>query len=166
MLLNLRKKQAGIGLLELMLSLAIIAVLIIMATRYYQSTRQSQLVSQAVDQVNAVISAVGNWRVGVSGYTGQDAAGNGLSYETLYGQGYLPKVWGTTSATASPWSSDMSISPVSATSYTIVFSGIPDYACSALQTRLSNTESVSPQCSGGTLTVTYDESAAGQSTSS
>ncbi len=157
MFLNSRKKQTGIGLLELMLSLAIIAVLIIMATRYYQSTRQSQLVSEGVGQVNAIVAAVGNWRVGVSGYTASGSGGS-LSYSTLFKQGYLPQVWGTDSSTASPWGGALEVAGASTTSYTISYSSLPSYACYAMEQRLSNTESITPSCGGTSLTITYDES--------
>lgn len=58
----------AIGLLELMLALAIISIIMIMATRYYSSASASQKIQAAVDQINVVKSAVQNVSVGqVSG---------------------------------------------------------------------------------------------------
>ncbi len=51
------QKNHGIGLLELMLSLAIIAILLVTATRYYVITRTSQQVNEAAQMVNATFSA-------------------------------------------------------------------------------------------------------------
>ena len=64
MLMRLNRKEKGIGLLELMLSLAIIAVLLIMATRYYQSTRRSSQLNQIVQTTNAYIAAIETWKAG------------------------------------------------------------------------------------------------------
>jgi Tfp pilus assembly protein PilE len=54
---NNMRKVTGIGLLELMLSLAIIAILLLVATRYYESTRTSQQVNEALEMVIAVFDA-------------------------------------------------------------------------------------------------------------
>ena len=53
---------AGIGLLELMLALAIIAALLITATRYYQIASDARKVSEAVEIVQAMYSAGEQWK--------------------------------------------------------------------------------------------------------
>ena len=60
--MNILKKQLGIGLLELMLSLAIIAILLVMATRYYLVTSTSQKVNETVSIMGGLKSAAENWR--------------------------------------------------------------------------------------------------------
>ncbi|MCK4608097.1 MAG: prepilin-type N-terminal cleavage/methylation domain-containing protein [Gammaproteobacteria bacterium] len=55
------KKQQGIGLLELMLSLAIIAILLVMATRYYLSASTSSDINQVVSDLGALTSCAANW---------------------------------------------------------------------------------------------------------
>lgn len=57
----LKRNNTGIGLLELMLSLAIIAVILILATRYYQITRSSQAINEASSMVLAVYTAGSSW---------------------------------------------------------------------------------------------------------
>lgn len=52
-----RKKQRGISLLEVMLSLSIIAIILVMATRYFFTASESQRVNQAKAQVTAVLAA-------------------------------------------------------------------------------------------------------------
>lgn len=56
---NIQKKvrQHGIGLLELMLSLTIIAILLIAATRYYQSAQTSRQIQVAMESVQSVYAA-------------------------------------------------------------------------------------------------------------
>lgn len=55
------KRHAGIGLLELMLALSIVAVIIILGTRYYEQSKRSQLTSQFLAQLTSIRSAVQNW---------------------------------------------------------------------------------------------------------
>jgi Tfp pilus assembly protein PilE len=57
-----RKNQFGIGLLELMLALAIIAVLLVMATRYYMGASASSRISQVIDSVTGLAAAGENWQ--------------------------------------------------------------------------------------------------------
>lgn len=49
--------QKGFSLLELLLSLGIIALIILMATRYFTTARNAQLVSATVQQIQGVRSA-------------------------------------------------------------------------------------------------------------
>lgn len=58
----LRNKQYGIGLLELMLSLAIIAVLLVMATRYYLTASVSSKINSAINAVGGLDGAIERWQ--------------------------------------------------------------------------------------------------------
>lgn len=128
----IRKREKGIGLLELMLSLAIIAVLIIMATRYYQATRRSSEMNQVVSSVNGIIAAAETWRVGRGDYTG-------ISIDILVTNKYLPE-----GSATSVWGGKYSISP-SGGSATISLSSIPSGMCDQLKDRLKALE---PTCNG------------------
>jgi len=57
----LKRTNKGIGLLELMLSLAIIAVLIIMVTRYFNPASLAQQTNDSVDMIQAVATAGQRW---------------------------------------------------------------------------------------------------------
>ena len=59
--MSLGKKQIGIGLLELMLSLAIIAVLLVMATRYYMSASMNSRINQTVSAILGLPAAAECW---------------------------------------------------------------------------------------------------------
>src|SRR5690348_16511372 len=89
-------KQLGIGLLELMLSLAIIAILLVMAIRYYQSASNAQSINSAIDMINAVKSGVKNYM------TSNIGSVEVPSVSKLAGSGYLPQTY-KESATANPW---------------------------------------------------------------
>jgi type II secretory pathway pseudopilin PulG len=58
---TLKHNNKGIGLLELMLSLAIIAILIIMVTRYFSPASQSQQTNDTVDMIQAIATAGQRW---------------------------------------------------------------------------------------------------------
>lgn len=53
--------QRGISLLELMLSLAVIAMVLVLATRYFMNTRTSQQVNEAAEMITAVYAAGESW---------------------------------------------------------------------------------------------------------
>ena len=54
--------QKGISLLEVMLSLSIIAIILVMATRYFFSANTSQKVNQEVIQIHTLSSAIEKWK--------------------------------------------------------------------------------------------------------
>lgn len=57
----LKRKLKGIGLLELMLALAIIAVLLVMATRYYMSASLNSRINQTGDALTSLPAAGECW---------------------------------------------------------------------------------------------------------
>lgn len=149
----------GIGLLELMLSLAIIAILLIMATRYYQSASTNQKINQAVDMFAAVKSGVRNYYLSTKTFP--------TGVQTLVQSGYLPtsyldgdKSTATTTANVNPWSGSLAIAAGTGDIFTVVMAGIPNGMCSQLTGRLQatlssvNGESAAPDTTGGTCTVT------------
>ncbi len=126
--------QRGIGLLELMLSLAIIAILLIMATRYYQTTKQSQEVNDAVQLVNSLVGAMTNYRTD-NPTTYKTAT---VSIETLTDTGYMPSAYGDGTNT-SPWRT--SIGPTSfgaSNEVYVTINDVPAGACQQLAGRLAS----------------------------
>lgn len=63
-------KQFGIGLLELMLSLSIIAILLVMATRYYLVTSYSRKLNQVTSEMAQIQGAAYSWKGTKADYTG------------------------------------------------------------------------------------------------
>ena len=67
----------GFSLLEHLLSIGIIALIILMATRYFTTARNAQLVSQAVQQIQAIRASVSSMSAaGVPFGTGTSSAIN------------------------------------------------------------------------------------------
>lgn len=127
----------GIGLLELMLSLAIIAILLIMATRYYQSASENNKRNQAVDMFSAVNGAVQTWKIDqLAPSTG--GSSTTFSINTLVSEGYLPPSYGKGTGVA-PWGGDISIISPSGGVYQISMGSIPKDSCPAVCNRISST---------------------------
>lgn len=130
-----RRLVLGIGLLELMLSLAIIAILLIMATRYYQSASENNKRNQAVDMFSAVNGAVQSWKLD---QTAGIALTTAPSIDTLVKSGYLPPSYGTGTGVA-PWGGTIATGAISSGAYTITMDNIPGGSCEAACNRVSST---------------------------
>lgn len=117
--------QRGVGLLELMLSLAIIAILLIMATRYYQSASQSQKVTQTASDIQALMAAAAN-------YTASDPNAT-YSIDDLASAGLLPPKWGL-ATTSNAWGFGYGATNSSTSGGNIIVTvySMPLSACNAL----------------------------------
>lgn len=130
-----RSKQQGISLLEVMLSLAIIAVILVMATRYYKVAQQSQQVSNALSLIGGIISAETQYAVANNNaYT--------ADMNALKSGGYLPSNFGN-----NPWGAPILLTPQGST-IVIRFDNVPPGPCAVLQKTLDNS-----LCNGSTFTV-------------
>jgi prepilin-type N-terminal cleavage/methylation domain-containing protein len=146
------KRQAGISLLELMLSLAIIAVVLTMATRFYTQANQNQNLNNAVSMVNGIVAATHTYRLNVS-TTGKP------TITELITAGQLPSDFGGTN----PWGGAMTLTwPTTGTQGSVVFGSIPGGddatkggACKGLESRLTPTYP-GTACKAGTVTVPFD----------
>lgn len=121
MKLNLRNR--GIGLLELMLSLSIIAILLVTATRFYVSTKSSQQVGEAAQLVTAVYTAAQSWIT-------HDQIKNQDMIPLFVADGSLPKEF--SKANVNPWGGHVTATGQSATSITVNLSAVPADSCNDL----------------------------------
>lgn len=138
---SLYNRQRGIGLLELMLSLAIIAILLVMATRYFTSARQGQQVASAVSIVNAITAAASNYTSTQGGGSAPSSIGKIDSY--------LPQ-----GGTTSPWGGAITVSGT-ATSFAILIPNVPSDACTLIGNALANTGATAA-ASGSNCSVTVN----------
>ncbi|MFU8797384.1 MAG: prepilin-type N-terminal cleavage/methylation domain-containing protein [Gammaproteobacteria bacterium] len=158
LMLNNKYRTRGIGLLELMLSLAIIALLLIMATRYYSSAKRSKEITEAMSLIQAI-------RAGANNY----ATPNGFVPEgdivtKLINAGLLPK-YITVKSTASPWGTAVDANTLGGKLLTITMAPPPTIGedkssvCPLLlqQALQSGAEIEGTVCAGdsGALTVKY-----------
>lgn len=87
-------KQLGISLLEVLISLSIIAIVLIMAARYFFITTNNTKLSNAISQVGGLVAAAHSWK-------GIKISFTGLSIQTLYDDGQLEHFPGLDDSTPS-----------------------------------------------------------------
>lgn len=144
------KAILGVTLLEIMLVLAIAAMVIVMSIRYYQSASSSQQTNMIIQQIQGIISAVD----GVTQGTGTYQSVNNSTISAI-----LP----ATGLTA-PWGGAITVNGVSATTFTIAIANVPSQVCPLLVGKLTSTNAhltlSSGACPAGTgttsLTYTYN----------
>lgn len=112
---SFKKNQKGISLLEVLLSLGIIAIILVMATKYFFIADRNDKINTVRQQIGEVISAIESWKAEHPTYADTPA----LSIGTLSDQGFLANSSlmvnpGTSNATLdNPWGYSISITNVS-----------------------------------------------------
>jgi len=140
------KSALGVTLLEIMLVLAIAAMIIVMSIRYYQSATSSQQANQMLAQIQAISAAADNLAQGTGSY-----AGGGVSTATV--TQLVPE-----GSMTAPWGGNITITNAAASSYSVNVTGTPRAVCPLLTSRLTaNNHFTNVNCpaTGGTLTYTY-----------
>lgn len=132
------KSILGVTLLEIMLVLAIAAMVIVMSVRYYQSATTAQQTNAIVEQLQAITVAADS----IAQATGSYASGFGTgTYSTL--GALLPK-----NSFSTPWGTTISITGISSNQYTVTIGSVPSAACPLLKARITanNHYAVSGNC--------------------
>ncbi len=113
-------KQQGISVLEVMLSLGIIAIILVMATRYYRSASISTQVSNGLSVLHCIVAAETNYGLA-----------NSNSYTTdisaLIAGNYLPK-----NLSQDPWGGTISLAALPGQGIAITFPSVPLPVCNNL----------------------------------
>jgi len=136
-------------LLELMLSLAIIAMLMVAASKYYKNTQTARRVQVAVETIQALY--VANERFiqdGMTHTSGKDPIGD------LTDNGYLPQKF---TDDANPWGG--TLIATGTTTLTATFGTVPNNDCNNVSSKLSGKFFVaSVACADGNMTVDMSKS--------
>jgi type II secretory pathway pseudopilin PulG len=151
-----KRSQRGIGLLELMLSLSIIAILLVMATRYFMVANESQKLNNAISEVNGIAGGAANYALSSPGYTG-------MTMQTLVQGRFIPGSLGgpkNDGVGTNPWGGNLDVS-LSAPGFTVTVSGVPDSGgdpttCNKLANMINSSVKASAICGGGTVTVVFN----------
>lgn len=137
------KMTHGVTLLEILLVLAIAAMIIIMSIRYYQSATQSEQANVAMEEIQAIAAAADNLALGTG------------SYAASVSTAAITSIVGSVNM-ITPSGQAITIGAVSATTYAVSMP-IGATVCTSVSAKLAgNVKITSPTCSGGTLTYTYD----------
>lgn len=145
-----RSHQAmlGVTLLEIMLVLAIAAMVIVMSIRYYQSASTNQKINAALNTITAIVGA-GESYLASAPAAGMAALSNGV---------LLPYLGGTAMPT-SPWGGAVTVAGTGSTTYTITMTvSVGAGVCTQMLALLAqNNKFTSPTCTGGSLSFTVNE---------
>lgn len=145
-------RMLGVTLLEIMLVLAIAAMIIMMSIRYYQSASSSQQVNAALSQIQGIVAAADS----LAQATGSYSAAH-ISNSTL--QPLLP----ANSLTA-PWGGAITVTAVNAGSYTIAILAVPPGTCQLFVSKITTNahiKATTGTCSAtasSPITLTYNAS--------
>ncbi len=129
----------GVTLLEIMLVLAIAAMVIVMSIRYYRTASNSQNANAILSLVQAISASAEKLHQGLSSYADVTTA-----------QVARDVTGSATGSLSTPYGATVTISNTSATSYTVnLGSSIPTAVCSTITSQLaSNAQiTISSDCS-------------------
>lgn len=144
------KSALGVTLLEIMLVLAIAAMVIVMSVRYYQSAQASSQANTVLGQITNVVAAADSL---------SQASGSYAAVTTAAVQAIVPNNSMTT-----PWGSAITVTAGSATGYLLTIPGVPGNVCPLVISKLganNHFSALTPATSGAcpatatTVTTTY-----------
>jgi Flp pilus assembly protein TadG len=139
---RLVKSLLGVTLLEIMLVLAVAAMIVIMSIRYYQSSQTSQKANQALGEAQALMAAMDNLGVS-SGYASINTS-------------QLGAVAGSQNMTT-PNGGTVTLGTVTTTTYTITMP-LTAATCPSVSAKLQGNSKITATCSGNNLAFTYNNS--------
>jgi len=140
------KSMVGATLLEVMLVLAIAAMIIVMSVRYYQTANAAEEANTALEQIQAIVSAADSLAQPFGSYSGAGVA-------TTTVAAVLPA-----SAMTTPWGGSITLGSVSPNQYTMSITSVPANICNLIVAKLTanNHFTSMTACSGTTnFSVTY-----------
>jgi prepilin-type N-terminal cleavage/methylation domain-containing protein len=140
----------GISLLELMLTLTVIAIILLTATRYYKSTTSAQKVNTAADMIQAVINASEDWKLTKNTFTGI------TEIKILTDQGTLPKDFSDTTSNPNPWKGKITVTASgTGTQIKVTLTNIPTEACKSLTDIMVQKGMDVGTCTSNTFSANY-----------
>lgn len=130
------KKFLGVTLLEIMLVLAVAAVIIVMSVRYYQTASINQQGATALEQIQAITSIADGLAQGTGSYTAvtQSAVAALMPNQVM----------------TTPWGTTIKVDPGQATSYVVTLPNAPAGVCGQIKPRLTTNANFKVTCSTST----------------
>jgi type II secretory pathway pseudopilin PulG len=147
------KTMSGVTLLEIMLVLAIAAMVIVLSIKYYKSANASSQANAIMSTLQAITAAAENLSQGTGDYLGvtQESVQAALGLTSLL----------------SPWNTEIKITTGTTTSFGVSVASTPDAVCALIAPKFAaSANTASSKCSGGSLTYTYSSTTASVTPSS
>jgi len=135
------KSMLGVTLLEIMLVLAIAAMVIVMSVRYYQSASANQQANGALQMIQAITAAADSLSQGSGSYST-----GGVSTSTI--QQLMPQ-----NSMTAPWGGAITIGSVSGNSYSVSVASVPEQVCLLIKSRLTGNSKYTGLSSNGCTSV-------------
>jgi type II secretory pathway pseudopilin PulG len=139
------KKMLGVTLLEVMLVLAIIAMIIVLSIRYYQGASTTQQATSAVGIAQAVVAAANN----IGGASGNYSTVDTTSVTSLLSAGGVSMPWGGT----------VGVVGTAAGVLTMTFPSTPVAVCTIVKGQFSGNTKFAVTCpagpAAGDMVITY-----------
>lgn len=148
------KSVLGVTLLEIMLVLAIAAMIIVMSVRYYQSATANQQANGALQLIQGVTAIADGLAQGSGSYSTPTA----VSTATV--APLLPGGTPTSATITSPWGGTVTISGATTSTYAVTLSTVPTQVCASIKAKLLGNPkyagvSANTCSSAGNFTYTY-----------
>ncbi|MDR3478105.1 MAG: type II secretion system protein [Gammaproteobacteria bacterium] len=142
------KSILGVTLLEIMLVLAIAAMVIVMSVRYYQTATSSEQVNVVMEQIQSIAAAADSMAQGSGSYLTANISSNVISP-------LLPN-----NGLTLPWGATIAFGAATATSYLITLNTVPSNECPLIKAKItanSHFTSATPCAAGATtnLIISY-----------
>ncbi|OGT58651.1 MAG: hypothetical protein A3F14_01980 [Gammaproteobacteria bacterium RIFCSPHIGHO2_12_FULL_43_28] len=139
------RSMVGVTLLEIMLVLAIAAMVIVMSVRYYQSATSSQQANGVLAQIQAITAAADSLAQASGSY-----ATGGVATATV--QNLVPQ-----NSMTAPWGGAITVTNATASTYDVSVATTPAAVCPLITSRLgANNHFTTVACTGGgALSYTY-----------
>jgi uncharacterized protein (UPF0333 family) len=139
-------RHLGVTLLEVLLVLAVAALIIVMSVRYYQSANISQQANSVLSQLSAIAAAVNN----ISQATG--------SFSKISNSKIIPLM--PVNGLRTPWGSTINVEPKeggSPTGYTVSIPNVPNGVCQIIDSYISvdKVHYTPGSCTDGSATEAY-----------
>lgn len=137
-------RMLGVTLLEIMLVLAIAAMVIVMSVRYYQSASTAQQTNATLSQIQAITAAADSLAQG----TGTYSAATSANIAALMPANGMVPAWGSGAITISP--------STAGNTYDVKITQVPNGVCIGVKARLSANGHFSKVTCTSTSTKTGD----------
>lgn|SRR3989338_7221836 len=141
------RKRSGISLLEVMLSITVIAIIVLTATRYYSSTSSSRKVNDATQIIKNVNAALDEWQNMMKNNQTPPV----LSTVALVNVGLLPANFAATGA--NPWGGSIQTTISRSGQYTITLTSVPQGDCLTL-VQVMQRDGITGSCSNNNFVGT------------